>query len=88
MVSDSIRSVGGEIGELITEDEISFLVMFVESHMADLEMGRESSSAGRILIICGTGVSTSVFVRSQLQDILGDGFQYDLSAVSAVKVRF
>lgn len=85
MVSDSIRSVGGEIGELITEDEISFLVMFVESHMADLEMGRESSSAGRILIICGTGVSTSVFVRSQLQDILGDGFQYDLSAVSAVK---
>ena len=87
MVETSVRAIGGEIGELITEDEISFLVMFVESHFANIEMGGGITDARKILIICGAGVSTSVFIRTQLQEILGENYEYELSAVSAVREK-
>lgn len=87
IVEQSIEGMEGEIASLITEDEIAFLVMFVESHMAELKIDETRRDACKILIVCGAGVSTSVFVRAQLQDLVGEGYQFELSSASKLQER-
>ena len=87
IVEQSIEGMEGEIASLITEDEIAFLVMFVESHMAELKIDETRRDACKILIVCGSGVSTSVFVRAQLQDLVGEGYQFELSSASKLQER-
>lgn len=77
------KKVGGEIYSLITEEELSYLCIYMVSYLG------ESTSASvvkrkKILIICGAGVAASVLLREQLTELLGDAFFYHM--VPAPKV--
>ncbi|WP_250229089.1 BglG family transcription antiterminator [Anaeropeptidivorans aminofermentans] len=67
-------SAGG-IFKMITEEEASFIC----TYMTSLLNAKESKNKSRLPLIgiCSLGADTSVFLREQLIDFLGDNFSYE-----------
>lgn len=80
---EAVQKTGGEIASLITEDEIAYLCIYMASFLK--EYHGEKFDKKKILIVCGAGVSTSVLIREQLLDFLGDLFSYQLSPAGELK---
>lgn len=84
LVEKSIKEIGGEIEKIVTQEEIAYLVMYMESHFSEMQYGILGSNHRKrpILIVCGAGVSTSVFIRTQLIDLMGNQFDFALCSVN------
>lgn len=70
-------TVGRSRGLAFPDDEVACLSVYFGSWLV-----REESDEGerrhRILIVCGSGVGTSLLIRQQLQELLGSGYRYEL----------
>lgn len=83
LTEKSMKEIGGEIERIITEEEIAYLVMYIESHFNELQCEKTGDyRKNSILIVCGAGVSTSVFIRTQLMELMGNQFAFELCSVS------
>lgn len=74
----AIHLSGGEIADLITDEEIAFICIYMTS---SLGAGKNQEQIGyhkRILIVCGEGVASAVLLREQLKDFLGYAFEFDI----------
>lgn len=73
----TVKTVEGRYGFTVPEAEIAYLTVFFGSFVK-----YRSSSAqrfdGRILIVCGAGVSAAMLIRQQLIFLLGSGYQYEI----------
>lgn len=73
----ALEMTGGELYELISEEEIAFLCIYMASYL-NLNAAMPLRNNSQILIICGTGMAASVLLREQLIEIFGNLFQYHL----------
>lgn len=79
VASKSLAQLEGGIKDLVTDHEIAYLAIYI---FAELFQGRDGKDAQqaqpKVLVVCGAGVAASVLIRSQLMDLMGEGFQFCL----------
>lgn len=80
---EAVQRAGGEIASLITEGEIAYLCIYMASYLKEYQ--GEKHNKKKILIVCGAGVSTSVLIRDQMQNFLGERFFYQLSPAGEIR---
>lgn len=71
----SVKTVEPRYGLSIPDDEIAYLCVYIGGWMRR-SLAPESGTMTRILIVCGTGVGTSLLLRDQLSALLGQGYLY------------
>ena len=70
-VSESI------LGVSIPEEEVAFLCVYFVSWLVN-HSTQTVPGSGNILIICGAGVGTSLFVHHQITELLGHDYEIDI----------
>lgn len=75
---DALARTNDEMSNLIAEEELAYLCVYMASNLGERAI-QPLHVRPRILIICGAGVATSVLLREQLSDFLGDAFTYHLA---------
>lgn len=69
--------VGDEMGLTFSDEEVACVSVYFGSWICRDE-SVEGLGLRRILIVCGSGMGTSLLIRQQLQELLGSGFCYEL----------
>lgn len=62
----------------VSDDELSYLAIYIASGTGKRN---ENSRKKKILIVCAEGVATALMIQSQLEDILGDYYEYEISSI-------
>lgn len=75
---NAMEKTDHELAMRITDDELSYLAVFIASGAAT-RSGRARSN--KILIICAEGVATALMLQGQLEDLLGDYFEYEITSI-------
>lgn len=75
ITEQTVRTVAPKYGLQVPDDEITFLCVYIGSFM-NKQISTECPCITNILIVCGTGVGTSLLLREQISPLLGKGFGY------------
>ncbi len=85
----ALKEISNELSVMITEEELAYLVIYFVSNTHDRnELEDSFLEHPKILVVCGEGMATSMLIKEQLEDILGENFQYELKAASAIKEAY
>lgn len=75
------KNMEERLGLSFPENEIACLSVYFGSwdvRKAAGDMPSLAANGHRILVVCGSGVGTSLLIRKQLQRVFGSGYAYDL----------
>ena len=75
------KNMEEQIGLSFPENEVACLSIYFGSwdvRKAADDMPSLAVGSHRILVVCGSGVGTSLLIRKQLQRVFGSGYAYDL----------
>lgn len=78
-----ILAISPKYGIDVPDDEIAYLCVYFVSWLSRNRI-KQVSHEERILIVCGAGVGTSLFIRHQVTDIIGEGYAIDLRDINSV----
>lgn len=78
-----ILAISPKYGIDVPDDEIAYLCVYFVSWLSK-SCTKQMSHEERILIVCGAGVGTSLFIRHQVTDIIGEGYAIDLRDINSV----
>ena len=85
---EALARTNVEMSNLINDEELAYLCIYMASQLGE-DTAQQVCIRPQILIICGAGVATSVLLREQLIDFLGDAFTYHYApARKAAKLDF
>ena len=88
MVRESLLDLDFLDEASVDDGEVAFLVMFIESHLSSRGARVEGvARCNKVLVVCGAGMSASVFIRTQLEEVTGAAFRYELCSVSKLEER-
>lgn len=71
----SVKTIEGHYGFTVPDDEIAYLCVYIGGWMKR-QMAIESSRIVKILIVCESGIGTSLLLKDQMCSLLGDGYLY------------
>lgn len=72
----AVKTIETRYGFSIPDDEIAYLCAYIGGWMKRHLVQDSNLSVPRILIVCGTGVGTSLLLREQISSLLGCGYTY------------
>ncbi|SHO50616.1 BglG family transcription antiterminator [Anaerocolumna xylanovorans] len=85
----ALNEITNELSVMITEEELAYLVIYFVSNRHDRnEIDTSFMEKPKILVVCGEGMATSMLIKEQLEEIMGDIFQYELKAASAIREAY
>ncbi|MCI2062076.1 MAG: PRD domain-containing protein [Eubacteriaceae bacterium] len=84
LAAEGLAVTDSELANKITDDELAFLAVYIASEIKPEIKHKEQKSEQKILIICGEGVATAIMVRNQLEEMLGDYYEYKLSSAKNI----
>lgn len=78
LAREALAKTDPELAQRITDDELSYLAVFIASGATNKRMHGWSN---KILIICAEGVATALMLEGQLRELLGDFFEYEITSI-------
>jgi mannitol operon transcriptional antiterminator len=84
MASAALKLTAPELAELISDDEIAYLAMYIGGELYGWQKVKRLHQGERILVVCGSGVATSILVGNQLDELLNGAYEIDFHAVKAL----
>lgn len=76
---EALKRTDAEMSEIIPDGELAYLSIYMASYLGEQEAKPVCKRPG-VLIICGAGVASSVLLRDQLSELLGDSVTYSLAS--------
>lgn len=73
----ALEMAGSDVTDLISDEEVAYLCVYMGSYLSRWDHKYQQDKR-KILIVCGAGVATSVLLRQQMEELLGDAFYYVL----------
>lgn len=83
----AIAEVGNNFMRDIPDTEIAYLCIYMVSNPDEKKVHQSAKYDGSILIVGPKNMAIATLIKEQIQDLLGDSFEYDVISLSRLKTR-
>lgn len=83
----AIAEVGNDFMRDIPDTEIAYLCIYMVSNLDEKKVHQSAKYDGSILIVGPKNMAIATLIKEQIQNLLGDSFEYDVISLSRLKTR-